>query len=1221
MNVLYNGLRCQDEAHCSEPRSSAALLLCTASIAALLVMCVPLSAQVRFGSVVGSVTDSTGATVPEATVTLTNLGTSEKRTTHTEQNGNFTFPNVGSGRYSVDIEKPGFKHFSRSPLEVQVDVSSRVDAALEVGAATETVEVTGEGPVLQTDSSSLGQVVSENQVAATPLAGRNVNNLLTLVPGVVAGGSTYGNIVGNQAGGARTNSIAFGNYAIGGGFANQSAFFIDGVASNGPANNANSLIPSQDSVQEFRIATNNVSAEYGSYAGGVINITTRSGTNQFHGSAYDYLRNKVLNANDFFSRINHIDRAPLRQNQFGGKLGGPILKNKSFFFFNYEGLRNHSGVLSSTTVPTAAMLNGDFSAAGFPKIYDPTTGTQFSCNGVLNVICPNRINASALAILKTDYPTGSPSVATLQKLPSSFGLNNYVFRFPTNGVQDQYTARVDHTFSSRDNLFGRYTYWKVISSPYDAWGTHTQGQGRTGLYSQQAVLGNTYTINPKTMLDVRASYVRIFQNESPDSAGTDLSQFGNAWGALSSSLLGTTLKPNVAFTTSGAGIAGLGITAANGQGSQLYWHQNVYALTGSVTKIMGSHTLKFGGTQRKIEWFTQGNNQSIAFTFDNQYTSNPTVAGSGYAVASALLGTPAQTAVTNVAPVHAFYYQYGFFVEDTYQFSRKLTLNLGIRWDQPSIYSEARDSDTVFLPNAAAPVIGNGKTVSSIVNPATGGSVPLVGLATLVNSPAWKSHREDNLHWKMFAPRVGFAYRITDKTVVRAGYGLSFLPPTLAQDGPAASQINSTSTLINNTFGATPAITSTTSNPFPSGIQLPPSRKINFNNFLGTVIASRVPGDPQAYAQQWNLAVERQIGNNGALMVAYAGSKGAHLLLEGAATFSNININQVPDQYLSLGQAKLNAPVANPFFGIVTDPTNPLSKATIPTYQLLKPFPQYDRVQAVDPHLGYSSYNALQTSFRERVGFGFATVAYTWSKLMSNTDAVTNFLDENSSGAVDGVIQDNTIVGLDRSISAYDITQNLTFGYSVDLPFGHNKRFLKDATGVVNALVGGWRFNGITSIRSGPPLAPLQTGSILQQNLGVANGFIGRTSRNIRPDWVPGCDPRVSGGAVNRLNQWFNTSCFALVPTGASDPVRFGTAARVISSIRVDGTNNWDLSLVKELPITERVNLQFTTESFNLFNKSRFAGPAVNKANSNFGVVSATAGQPRQLQFGLRLSF
>ena len=254
----------------------------------------------------------------------------------TGSGGIFAFPNLIAGLYRVEVEAEGFKHSIQDNVEVQVGVSTRVDATLQVGSREQTVVVTTEAPPLQTDNASLGTTISREEVESIPLSGRNVENMLTLVPGVVAGGDTYGNAVSNQAGGARTNSIGFGNYAIGGGFGNQSQFYVDGVSSNGPANNLNTYIPSQDVVQEFRVETNNVPAEYGNYAGGVVNITTKSGSNTFHGSAYEYLRNKVLDANDYFSNLNDLPRAPLIQNQFGGTIGGPIRKDKTFFFFGFE---------------------------------------------------------------------------------------------------------------------------------------------------------------------------------------------------------------------------------------------------------------------------------------------------------------------------------------------------------------------------------------------------------------------------------------------------------------------------------------------------------------------------------------------------------------------------------------------------------------------------------------------------------------------------------------------------------------------------------------------------------------------------------------------------------------------------------------------------------------------------------------------------------------------
>ena len=407
-----NNSRCRrDDGNSLSRRLGASVLPTLLALFAAAVLCTNAGAQVRFGSVVGSVADASGATVSGATIKLTNLGTNETRTMQSSSAGTYSFPNLIAGMYRVEVETQGFKKFIQDNVEVQVDVATRVDAKLQVGNVTESVLVTTEAPPLQTDSASLGTTISQTEVESIPLSGRNVNNMLTLVPGVVAQGGTYGNAVSNQSGGARTNAIGFGNYAIGGGFGNQSSFYIDGVASNAPAGNLNSLIPTQDMVQEFRVVTNNVGAEYGSYAGGIINLTTKSGTNRFHGTAYEYLRNKVLNANDYFSNQAGLARVPLIQNQFGGTFGGPIAKDKTFFFFGFEREVLKTGTLVTNTVPTPAELAGDFTAPGLPAIYDHSQpgDPQFQCNGVLNVICPNRLDSSAQALFAKSYPAPKQS--------------------------------------------------------------------------------------------------------------------------------------------------------------------------------------------------------------------------------------------------------------------------------------------------------------------------------------------------------------------------------------------------------------------------------------------------------------------------------------------------------------------------------------------------------------------------------------------------------------------------------------------------------------------------------------------------------------------------------------------------------------------------------------------------------------------------------------------
>ncbi len=419
---------------------------------------------------------------------------------------------------------------------------------------------------------------------------------------------------------------------------------------------------------------------------------------------------------------------------------------------------------------------------------------------MLNKICPNRLDPSALALFAKSYPAPNrPGLLT----------NNFIVQEATGGVNEQYNARVDHRISEKNNLFARYSYWKADSDPYDAWGTLTAGQGHTGLYTHSAILGDTHAFNSSTILDLRLSYLRVFQHEFPNSQGVDLSQFGAGWGSLASQLVAPANYPAMNFNDS------LGVSGSNGIGSELFWHQNVYGLSGTLTKIVGRHQLKFGGVVRHVQWISDPENGVLTLNFDQTATADASGAG-GSAVASALLGIIGAQG-TQVAPgmiggSRAYFNSYGFFVDDTFQATRKLTVTAGLRWDQPSVFSEANNNDTVFLPNQASPL-------GSFLNPVTGQTQQLKGNVALVNTPAWPSQREDNLHWKLFSPRLGLAYRLTDKTVLRGAYGISYPPSTLSQDGPNLSPVN----LAPVSGGPT----ATVANPFPNGLPTAATAKCN----------------------------------------------------------------------------------------------------------------------------------------------------------------------------------------------------------------------------------------------------------------------------------------------------------------------------------------------------------------------------------------------------------
>ncbi|SNS35842.1 Carboxypeptidase regulatory-like domain-containing protein [Granulicella rosea] len=1137
-------------------------------------------AQTNYGAIVGTVTDATGANLDGASVALKNIGTNAAQTITAGSGGTFSFLNLNPGLYEVTVTNAGFKASTRSNVEVTIGGTVRVDISLQVGDVTQTVTVEATQAPLQTDSASLGGVVEGRQVLESPLNGRNVNNLLDFVPGVVPGGGTSGNTManggsGNFQAGAQTQAIAYGNYQIGGGFSGQSLFFIDGVGSNVPENNVNSLVPTQDAVQEFRVQTNNVSAEYGGFAGGVIQISTKSGTNDIHGSVYEYFRNTALDANGWFFNHNGLARQPLHQNQYGFNIGAPILKNKLFAFFSFERETLSTAGSSTYTLPTAAQVAGNFS--GVANIYNPVTGVQYSCNGVLNVICPNLIDPTAAKILALEAP-----------LPNRAGLiNNYVASAPITGAQNQFNARLDYNLGKADQLFARYTFWNPHNGNSDPLGTKV-GSGPTGNTTTEAVAGDNHVFNQSTIADLRLSWLENYNFQTPLSNGFNQSSINANYGALQAQQVNNHqgLLPNI-------GVPGysLGVNL-----SQLYWLNTVYGVSGSVTKVKGRHTVKVGGIGRQILWTNFGNNQGVGFGTTAAFTQSPVAGvGGGNALASFLLGVPASTGINEVGTWHAVLHSYGFYVTDTWQATSKLTANLGLRWDQPGSYSEVNNLDTVLQTNLPT-------TLGSVTNPYTGASTPVVGGLAYVASSQYPSRREESQHWKLFSPRVGMNYRLDNKSVVRGGYGVSFLPAEITADSPGNSPINSATTSLNNLPGST--VNTTIANPFPNGILLPSGRTAAaLYNQLGQGIGARIPDQPYGYVQQWNFGFERALTSKTSMTISYAGAKGTHLTLSQGYTGTGLNLNQLPDQYDSKG-ADLLTQVANPLYGKIPA-GGVLGGQTIAKGYLLKPFPQYTSVNQVVPRLGSSTYEALQSTFNQRFGHGgLVQIAYTYAKLLSNTENTSSFQDGQGG---QGVVQDNTNLHAEKAISMQDLTHNLVINYGVDLPFGKGQKYLGNSGGVVDAVVGGWRVNGITTFHSGLPLPFSTSGNSLSNYFG---------SGPIRPNVMAGCNKNVGGSQQSRINGWFNKACFT-IPADYT----FGNERRVDSNLRSSGAANFDFSINKSFKVYERLVGKFSLETFNLFNRTQFAPPDTNLNDGGYGTVTGQLNPPRNLQAALRFSF
>ena len=560
-------------------------------------------AQNIFGSIVGTVVDQTGAVLPKAAITVTNIATGEKRAVASDDQGNYQVLSLPRGEYTIDIEAKGFKHFSRSPIDVVVDQVARVDVSMSIGDQSQTVTVTGAPPIMQTDSASLGQAIEGTAVRDLPLNGRNVLALVALVPGVVPQGASNTNLSGQ-------NVFAAGNFQIGGGNANQGSVLVDGVSTNTSYGNAVELVMDQDSIQEFNVQTHNNTAEFGMYTGGVINMSTKSGTNAFHGDAYEYLRNTVLNANSFFAKRNNSGKQAWHQNQFGGNVGGPMMKNKLFFFADYQGYRQTNGQLVLVTVPTAAELTGDFSAISAP-IYDPLTtcgtlsnlpctpaqnaGTsptrqQFSYNGTPNIIPPNRLNSVSKNLIA--FPIyGLPNVPGT---PSSQGpLNNFSRLATAGGINNQYTIRGDQNLSSKQTMFERYTAWSsknIDPQPFPNNNLYYIALAPEVFTTKQIVFGDTYVFNSKSVAELRLGYLRWNYNRIPTNLGLNESTaFGwpsyMNFGALNN-LPKSTAVPMM--STGGP------ISYYEGSAGYIFSINNNYSIGSTYQRVWNRHTFKVG---------------------------------------------------------------------------------------------------------------------------------------------------------------------------------------------------------------------------------------------------------------------------------------------------------------------------------------------------------------------------------------------------------------------------------------------------------------------------------------------------------------------------------------------------------------------------------------------------------------------------------------------------
>jgi len=956
-----------------------------------------------------------------------------------------------------------------------------------------------------------------------------------------------------------------------------SEILIDGVPSSAGFFDQITTLPIVDETQEFKVESNNLSAVYGRYSGGAINVTTKGGTNEYHGNIFEFLRNSAFDANNWFNKRAGNPNIEFRMNQFGGTIGGPITiphlyngHNKTFFFFAYQGTRRVQGSSFLTTVPTDAEKNGDFSAPGLNPIYNPYTTnstTKVRAQFTNNMITPNLIDPVAKA-LEAYYP--EPNTGGVGAI-----VNNFISNSPTRISQDVFSGRVDQNVSEKYHLSGRYAfsrtpltqpnYYGNISSP------GTAAVGTTDFRNQSFDLNNLYQMTPNLLFNFNYGFARWYQARQTLSYG-----FNNATLGFPTALVSDITIPMFPAINIGAGYSGFANQSYLNNGN------DSHALLISATKLIGRQTLTVGvdGRMHRINFFNVSNSAG-SYSFAVAQTQGPTasVATNGNAYASFLLGFGTSGGTIPIGSGVEMQNYYGaVYAQDDIRVTQKLTVNLGVRYDGETPYLDRHNELNYFNPTVASPA----------ANPAFPNLMGGLSFADTAGNPRnVYSARHANV-----VPRIGFAYSPQPTTSVRAGFGMSYAPLEISNNAvgfsPSLGFASSTSWNYSNDGGYTPA--NLLSNPFPQSLVQPTGNKLGAGTQLGQAITVWYHNPPTPLAIQWNLDVQQQITSSILFDIGYAGSRGEHL----TGTFDHDTLNP---EYLSLGTALTNQ-VANPFRPYVSIGT--LANATVAQRQLLLPYPQFLSVQEVNNPYGSSSYNSLQSKLVKRMSNGLTLLAsYTWSKLISNVNAQNAPI-----GTTDNTgVQNYYNLRGERSVSELNQPHNLVVNAVYELPFGQGKYFLGSLGHVANKFAGGWKMTSILTEQSGFPLTLTAAG----------------TGAGTRPNPVPGVNPFIAGSRSNqqRVNAWFNKAAFVTPPA-----YTFGTIGRTYTRVLGPGVQNLDASLEKDTHF-KLVDAELRAEFFNVTNSPHFGMPDMNVQDTAFGTITSLIPSPptREIQFALKISF
>ncbi len=1079
-------------------------------------------AQFETATVLGSVRDSNEAALQNAPVTLKNIATEISQTATTDANGDYQFVNVKIGVYQVIVEANGFNRTVADNINVTVNARQRVDLSLQVASTTETVVITDAANPLQTDSSEVGQVVQRKQIVALPLNGRSYANLALLAPGVRES-STNSSI----GGGGREAA-----FNVNGLRATMNNFLLDGVDNNayGTSNQSFSsqvVQVSPDAVAEFKVQTNTYSAEFGRSGGAVINASYRTGTNEFHGSAWEFHRNTVLNAVGFFKPLGG-QKPPLIRNQFGFAFGGPIIKDRTFFFGDYEGFRQIQKNLVYSNLPTLAQRQGILSVA----VRNPLTNVTYAAG--------------------TQIPLTPFSQKVLSDLPAPnlTGVTgaNYQELVLNRNFSNKYNIRIDHKFNDNFSLFGRWSYRKVnaFEAPNIPGASGSNQNGFVDILNKQLVVGGTYAFENASVLDIRFSRSKIDAGKRPPLTG----------GPSMFELYGITGLPDDPEVTGGlttqtiGGLSQLGRQATNPQ----FQNPTNYNLRTSYSVLRGSHSLKFGYEYLRVNTQVQDTNPLMGIdTYTGQF-SRPTGAGANniYNLADFYFGLRSQYELANLTVAEMRQrFQYAY-IQDDFKVNRKLTLNLGLRYEFGTPYYEKENRLSNYDPATNSILLAQDGSLAdrALVDP----------------------------DYNNFGPRLGFAYNIFDKTVIRGGYGLGY--NYLNRLGSA--DILGTNFPIITRAAVAQRAPDATLNPLCVGNVYAancfrPTQLGYPTSGLPNNVTLYVPRDIKtAMIQNWQVSVQQEIFGNMVLDVAYVGNKAKNLVI--LADFNQAR-PLTPEEFA-------------------------LPAAQQPSLQARRPIQGFGTISAVLPE-GFSNYNALQVKLERRFSSGLYFLnSFTWSKAIDNASQVLEEPNGNT-----GTPQNVYDIASNKGIGAYDQPFNNTTSFVWELPVGRGRMLGGSMNSVLDAIIGGWTLSGVNTMTSGQPITFRYGPSPVTNNLPT---FLGGVA--LRPNVI--CDPINRGERTNPTRDYFVRSC--LTTPHPTSP--FGNAGR--NTARSNNYFNLDLAVQKQfrIPITELTRLELRAEFFNVFNRTNFqaANPDINSAA--FGTINSTF-PARQIQVALKFSF